>query len=176
MKDSVSPFVKRIGSDWNLIITAATKAPVFFTACCTLPPSILTLSSWTTSCFVPFNIKPSWINWTLLMAYYTAKLKGNGDKASPFFKQFLIGNTWDKLLPTRTLLYVSFRHIFISLTSFTRIRNSMRILYEVRQYSNETGSKKKSFIFIYSSTTMYSPSKYIPCACTHLFQRCCHSL
>ena len=32
--------------------------------------------------------------------------------------------------------------------------------------------KKK--LFIYSSTTVWSPSKYIPCACTHLFQRCCH--
>ena len=34
----------------------------------------------------------------------------------------------------------------------------------------------KRFYFIYSSTKMWSPSKYIPCACTHLFQRGCHSL
>jgi len=32
----------------------------------------------------------------------------------------------------------------------------------------------KNFYFIYASTTMWSPSKYIPCACTHLFRRCCH--
>jgi len=36
----------------------------------------------------------------------------------------------DKFLPTQTLLYVSVRHNFVSLTSFMRIRNSMRILYK----------------------------------------------
>jgi hypothetical protein len=64
------------------------------------------------------------------MAYSKAKLNSNGDRASPYFKQFLIGNISDKFLPTRTLLYVSFRHIFISLTSFLGIPNSMRILYK----------------------------------------------
>jgi hypothetical protein len=34
-------------------------------------------------------------------------LKSNGDKASPCLKPFLIGNTPDKFLPTRTLLHVS---------------------------------------------------------------------
>jgi len=29
-------------------------------------------------------------------------LKSNGDRASPCFKPFLIGNTSDKFLPTRT--------------------------------------------------------------------------
>jgi len=33
-------------------------------------------------------------------------LKSNGDRASPCFKPFLIGNMSDKFLPTRTLLYV----------------------------------------------------------------------
>ena len=37
---------------------------------------------------------------------------------SPCFKPFLIGNMSDKFLPTRTLLCVSVRHIFLSLTSF----------------------------------------------------------
>jgi len=37
------------------------------------------------------------------MAYSKAKLKSNGDKASPCFKTFLIGNISDKSLPTRTL-------------------------------------------------------------------------
>jgi hypothetical protein len=41
------------------------------------------------------------------MAYFKAKLKSNGDRASPCFKPFLIGNISDKFLPTRTLLYVS---------------------------------------------------------------------
>jgi len=36
------------------------------------------------------------------MAYSKAKLKSNGDRASPCFKQFLIGNVSDKLLPTQT--------------------------------------------------------------------------
>jgi len=58
-----------------------------------------------------------------------AKLKSNGDNASVYFKPFLIGNMSDKCLPTRTLLYVSVRHIFISLISFMGIPNSMRISY-----------------------------------------------
>jgi len=33
-----------------------------------------------------------------------AKLKSSGDKTSPFFKTFLIGNMSDKCLLTRTLL------------------------------------------------------------------------
>jgi len=36
----------------------------------------------------------------------------------------------DKCLPARTLLYVSFRDIFISLISFKGIPDSMRILYK----------------------------------------------
>ena len=41
------------------------------------------------------------------MAYSKEKLKSNGDRASPCFRPFLIGNISDKFLPTRTLLYVS---------------------------------------------------------------------
>jgi len=40
-------------------------------------------------------------------------MKSNGDKASPCFKPFLIGNMSDKCLPSWTLLEVSFTHIFI---------------------------------------------------------------
>jgi hypothetical protein len=36
--------------------------------------------------------------------YSKAKLKSNGDKASPCVKPFLIGNMSDKCLPNRTLL------------------------------------------------------------------------
>jgi hypothetical protein len=39
-----------------------------------------------------------------------------------------IGNAPDRCLPVRILLYVSFKHILISLTSFLGIPNSMRIL------------------------------------------------
>ena len=63
------------------------------------------------------------------MAHSKAKLKHNGDKASPGFKPFLTGNVSDKRLPTQTLLEVSFKHIFISLTSFIGIPNSMKIVY-----------------------------------------------
>ena len=49
-----------------------------------------------------------------LMTYSKAKLNSNGDRASPCFKPFLIGNLSDNFLPTRTLLYVSVKHIFIN--------------------------------------------------------------
>jgi hypothetical protein len=38
------------------------------------------------------------------MAHSKAKLKNNGDKASPYFKQFLPQNMPDNRLPTRALL------------------------------------------------------------------------
>ena len=37
------------------------------------------------------------------MAYSKAKLKSNGDRASPCFKPFQIGNMSDKFLPIQTL-------------------------------------------------------------------------
>jgi len=64
------------------------------------------------------------------MAYSRAELKYSGDKASPCFKTFLVGNKSEISLPTQTLLYVSFSHIFISLTSVMGMPNSMRILYK----------------------------------------------
>ena len=57
------------------------------------------------------------------MAYSKAKLKSSGDRASPCSKPFLIGNLSDTFLPTRTLLYVSLRLIFINLTSLLGIPN-----------------------------------------------------
>ena len=48
-------------------LLANTQAFVFFFIVCTLPPNILTTSAWTWSCRVPFNFKPSWFTWTLLM-------------------------------------------------------------------------------------------------------------
>jgi hypothetical protein len=47
------------------------------------------------------------------MAYSKAKLKSSGDKESPCFIPFWIGK-----LPMPTLLYVSFNHVLIGLTSF----------------------------------------------------------
>jgi hypothetical protein len=90
------------------------------------------------------------------MSYSNAKLKSSGDRASPCFRPFLIGNAPDKCLPMRISLKVSFSetlvytyestwrhnpeyhylhrrenlksHILISLTIFMGIANSVRIL------------------------------------------------
>jgi hypothetical protein len=51
------------------------------------------------------------------MAYSKAKLKSNGDKASPYFKPFWTGKLSDKCLSIRILLYVSVKHILIGLTN-----------------------------------------------------------
>jgi len=66
---------------------------VFSFTVCTLGSDILTPSAWNWSWCVSFNFKLYRITWTLLMAYYKAKLKSNDVKASPCFKHFLIGNT-----------------------------------------------------------------------------------
>jgi hypothetical protein len=63
------------------------------------------------------------------MEYSKAKLKSSGDKASRSFKPFWIGKLSGKCLPIQTLLYVSFKHILMSLTNFIGIPNSIRILY-----------------------------------------------
>jgi hypothetical protein len=51
------------------------------------------------------------------MAYSKAKLKNNSDTASPCFKPFWVGKLSEKCLPIWTLLYVSFKHILISLNN-----------------------------------------------------------
>jgi hypothetical protein len=43
------------------------------------------------------------------------KLKSNDDRPSPCFKPFVIGNMSDNCFSTRTLLYVSVRHILLDL-------------------------------------------------------------
>jgi hypothetical protein len=62
------------------------------------------------------------------MAYSNAKLKSSGDRAS-YFRPFWIGKLSDNCLAIWTLLYVSFKHILINLTSFMGTPGSMRILY-----------------------------------------------
>ena len=71
-------------------LLATTKASAFFFIVRTLQPNILTPSALTKRWCVQFNFKPSRFAWTLLMAYSKAKLKSNGDKASPCGKPFLI--------------------------------------------------------------------------------------
>ena len=72
-------------------LPAIIKASTFSFIICTLPSYILTSAALTRSSCVPFNFKPSWLAWTLLITYSKAKLKSNNDKASPCFKPFLIG-------------------------------------------------------------------------------------
>jgi hypothetical protein len=64
-----------------------------------------------------------------LMAYSREKLKSNDNETSSCFKPFWTGNVCNRLLPMQTLLWVSFKHILISLTSFIGIPNSVIILY-----------------------------------------------
>jgi hypothetical protein len=64
----------------------------------------------------------------LLMAYSKAKLKSSSEKASHCFRPFWIRKLSDKCLPIQTLLYISFKHILISLSTFLGTPNSMRIL------------------------------------------------
>jgi len=63
------------------------------------------------------------------MAFYKEKFKRIGDKTSPCFKPFLIGNMTDKYLSKRTMLFLSLRHIFISHTTLMGIPNWMRKVY-----------------------------------------------
>jgi hypothetical protein len=63
------------------------------------------------------------------MTYSKAKLKNDGDKSSPCFRPFYIRKLSDKYLPIRTLLYVLFQQISISLTIFVGTADPMRILY-----------------------------------------------
>jgi hypothetical protein len=72
---------------------------------------------------------PSGFSWTSLMAYSKAKLKSSCDKASPCFKPFWKGKLSEKCLHIQTLLYVSLKHLLMSLTHFMGTPNSIRILY-----------------------------------------------
>jgi hypothetical protein len=63
------------------------------------------------------------------MAYSTDKLKNSGDKTSPGFRKFRIGKLSDECLRIRTLLYVWFKRILVSLSSFMDNPNSVRIFY-----------------------------------------------
>ena len=86
-------------------LVTTTRASAFSFTVCMLPPSILTSSAYARSWWVPFNFKPSWFTWTLLMAYSKAKLNGNGDRIESRISQFClhffflpkeINNRWDE--------------------------------------------------------------------------------
>ena len=79
-------------------------------------------------------------------------MKSNDDKASPCFKPLLTGNMSDKRLNTRTLLQVSFKHIFIILTSSKGIPNS-RVLYK-------TSLLTESQVFSKSTNSWWIASSY----------------
>jgi hypothetical protein len=52
------------------------------------------------------------------MAHSKAKLESGDDKASPCIRPFWIGKLSDKYLPIWAVLFVSFKHILISLNRF----------------------------------------------------------
>jgi len=64
--------------------------------------------------FKPFNDSPFLFSFIFKIAYSNAKLKSSCDKASPCLNPLRILKLSDILLPIRTLLMGSLRHIFTS--------------------------------------------------------------
>jgi hypothetical protein len=64
---------------------ASIKVSVFFCMVSMLFLSRFTSSAYTSRWYFPFNFSPTRFSWTVLMAYSKAKMKNNGDKASPCF-------------------------------------------------------------------------------------------
>jgi hypothetical protein len=93
------------------------------------PSTVQILLSCIYSWCVPFNFTPTRFSLTFLMAYSKVKLKSSGDTASHHSLLFWIEKLSHKCLPTQTLLYLSFKHILISLNRFMGTPNTMRILY-----------------------------------------------
>jgi len=96
-------------------LVAATKASAFSFKVCMLPPVYHHRHKPEPDVYHLVSSHPV-LPEPLLMSYSKALLKSIGDRASPCFKPFLRGNLSDTFLPTRTLLYVSVRLIFINLT------------------------------------------------------------
>jgi hypothetical protein len=57
----------------------------------------------------------------------------NGDRASSYFKPFLIGNMSDKFFPTQTLLYVSDRHVLLKKNSVKILKIKENLLFDIRR-------------------------------------------
>jgi hypothetical protein len=81
------------------------------------------------------------------MVQSKAKLKSNGDRASPRFRPFRIGNASDKCLSIWILLQISLKQILIRLTSFIDIPNSMRMFYNtvITRYTSNRFRKMAVF-------------------------------
>jgi hypothetical protein len=109
---------------WTILLTSINYSFGVLFIVSILPPRRLSSSAVTISWRVPFQC--SWIS---LKDYSKGKFKSSGFKASPCSRPFWIGKLWDKCLPIRTLLCVSFEHILISLTNLIRTLNFMRMLY-----------------------------------------------
>src|SRR5215510_3091168 len=95
------------------------------------------------------------------MASSKAKLKSNGDRSSPCFKPFLIGNISDKFLPTRNLLYVSVRHIFISFTSFLGIPLFVFLKVQTPQFRTTGSCVTNTSAFLFFIFFLYIHSAVI---------------
>jgi len=98
-------------------------------------------------------LKPSLLAWVFLMAYSKAKSKINSAKAS-YITPFLIGKLRENYLPTWTLLQVSFRHVFVSLTIFTGIPNTMRTLYKTSLFKR--GRKPAWLLLVSNRSNLWS--------------------
>jgi hypothetical protein len=75
-------------------LLASVKGYTFFFMAFVLSPSRFLSSAQTSSWCVPFNFRPTWFSWTFLMAYYKAKLKSSGDKATESQSFLKSMNTW----------------------------------------------------------------------------------
>jgi len=123
------------------------KRFVFFCVVYMVPSVVITSSAVTRKWRVQFHFKPSSSFWTFLMAYSKATQQNNSNKTSLDFKPLLVQNMSDKRLPNRTLLQVSFRHIFISITDFIGIPNWMRTLYTTSLLTESQAFLKSIYVW-----------------------------
>jgi hypothetical protein len=142
-------------------LLASNKASVFLFMVFIFSPAMLTSSAQAKTWCVLFSFSPTWFSWTPLMAYSKAQLKSYGHKASPCFRPFWTGNLSDWYLPIRTVLWVSFKHIWISPATFMGISNSMRIFYS-------TSLLTESYVFLKSINSWCTVPLY-----SHLFPSVC---
>jgi len=95
------------------------------------------------------------------MAYYKANLKSSGDRASSCFKPFLIGNLSDTFSPTRILLYVSVRLIFINLTSFNYKQRQNDSEIKIYLLLDGISNYRQRYWFVYTSLLLTYSFRFV---------------
>jgi hypothetical protein len=96
-RDMIICFVFRAFISRATSLLASKRVSVFSFLVFILSPNNLTSSAYTNSWCVPFISKPTSFSWTFLIVYSMVKWKNNGDRASPCFRPFWIGNFWKKI-------------------------------------------------------------------------------